>query len=188
MKGSPVTTPTLDTRNWLQRYYFVRAGVGALWAVAAFTVGPQSAAVAAVLLVVYPAWDAAANYVDAARSGGLSHNRTQTVNLVVSLVTTVAVAAALLMSPHSVLYVFGVWASLAGLLQLATAVRRWRTQGAQWAMILSGGQSAIVGALFVWQAQSSDTSAIGTAAGYAAMGAFYFLVSAVWLTVKARRG
>ena len=188
MKGSPVTTPTLDTGNWLQRYYFTRAGVGALWAAAAFTAGTQSAAVAAVLLVAYPAWDAAANYVDAARSGGLSRNRTQTINLVVSLVTTVAVAIALLVEEHWVLYVFGVWASLAGVLQLATAVRRWRTHGAQWAMILSGGQSAIVGALFVWQAQSPDSSAIETAAGYAAMGAFYFLVSAVWLTVKARRG
>jgi hypothetical protein len=52
----------------LQRYYFARAGVGALWAAAAFTVGSQSAAVAAVLLVVCPAWDAAANYVDAAHS------------------------------------------------------------------------------------------------------------------------
>jgi hypothetical protein len=34
------------------------------------------------------------------------------------------------------------------------------------------------------QAQSPAASAIGTAAGYAAMGAFYFLVSAVSLTVK----
>lgn len=178
---------TLDDQTWLQRYYFIRAGVGALWAAAAFTVGPQSAAVAAVLLVVYPAWDAVANYVDAARSGGLSANRTQAVNLVVSLVTTAAVAVALVVDVHWVLYVFGVWAVLAGLLQLATAARRWKTQGAQWAMILSGGQSAIVGALFVWQARSPEASAIGTAAGYAAMGAFYFLVSAVWLAVTRRR-
>lgn len=188
MKGSLVTTHTLNTRNWLQRYYFVRAGVGALWTVAAFTIGPQSAAIAAILLVVYPAWDAAANYVDAAHSGGLALNRTQAINLVVSLVTTVAVAAALVVDVHWVLVVFGVWASLAGVLQLATAVRRWKAQGAQWAMILSGGQSAVVGALFVWQAQSPESSAIGTAAGYAAMGAFYFLVSGIWLAVKRSRG
>ena len=190
MKGSPVTTETstLDTRSWLKRYYFVRAGVGALWAAAAFTVGPQSAAVAAVLLVGYPAWDAVANYIDASRTGGLARNRTQALNLVVSVVTTVAVLVALQVSEQWVLGVFGAWAVLAGLLQLATAVRRWRTQGAQWAMALSGGQSAVVGALFVSQAQSPAASAIGTAAGYAALGAFYFLVSAVWLTVTHRRG
>lgn len=183
-----MTTSTTDIRHWLQRYYFLRAAVGALWAAAAFTVGPQSAIVAAVLLVIYPAWDAAANYVDAARTGGLRRNLTQTTNLVVSLVTTVAVAGALLMNTQWVLYAFGVWATVAGLLQLATAVRRWRTEGAQWAMILSGGQSAVVGLLFVWQAQSPDASAIGTAAGYATMGAVYFLISAVWLTVRGRRG
>lgn len=182
-----MSNPTSTTAGWLQRYYFVRAAVAGIWAAAAFTVGLKYPAVGAVLLVAYPAWDAAANYVDARRSGGLARNRTQAINLAVSVLTTVAVGVALLVNPHWALYVFGVWASLAGLLQLATAAGRWSTPGAQWAMILSGGQSAVVGAFFVWQAQSPTSSAIGTAAGYAAMGAFYFLVSAVWLTVTGIR-
>jgi uncharacterized membrane protein HdeD (DUF308 family) len=33
--------------------------------------------------------------------------------------------------------VFGVWAILSGLFQLITAVRRWKSHGAQWIMILS---------------------------------------------------
>lgn len=78
------------------------------------------------------------------------------------------------------------WATLAGLLQLATAVRRWKA-GAQWAMILSGGQSALVGGLFITQAHTPVTGSAKTLAGYAAMGAIYFLISAIWLTVKSAR-
>ena len=57
--------------RWLKLYYFIRAGFSAVWVAAAFTVGQHSPILAMILLVVYPAWDAAANYVDAARSGGL---------------------------------------------------------------------------------------------------------------------
>lgn len=178
---------TAHDDRWLRSYYVVRAAFSIIWTTAAFTAGQHSAAVAAVLLVAYPAWDAAANTVDAIRSGGLSRNRTQAINLAVSVFATVAVVVALRMGMNWVLGVFGAWAVLSGLLQLATAVRRWKSFGAQWAMILSGGQSAVAGAFFMVQAKAATPSAIGTAAGYAAMGAFYFLVSAVWLTVKRGR-
>ena len=39
---------------------------------------------AALLLTAYPAWDSAANLIDAGRSGGLRHNRTQALNAAVS--------------------------------------------------------------------------------------------------------
>jgi len=81
----------------------------------------------------------------------------------------------------AVVLVFGVWAALSGLLQLATAVRRWKSFGAQWAMILSGAQSALAGVLFVHRAGEPDISALTTVAPYAAVGAFYFLVSGIWL-------
>jgi uncharacterized membrane protein HdeD (DUF308 family) len=181
------STPVTDGDRWLRRYYAVRAAFSIIWTAAAFTVGQHSATAAAVLLVAYPAWDAVANYVDANRSGGLVRNRTQTVNLVVSTLTTVAVVVALCLGMDWVLGVFGVWAMLSGVLQLATAVRRWKSHGAQWAMILSGGQSAVAGAFFVLQAGTAMPSAIGTAAGYAAMGALYFALSAGWLTAKRLR-
>ena len=82
--------------------------------------------------------------------------------------------------------VFGAWATLSGLLQLATAVRR-RKAGAQWAMILSGAQSALVGGFFIAQAHMPIPESLKTLAGYATLGAVYFLVSAVWLFVKERR-
>ncbi|RWL24488.1 MAG: hypothetical protein E5X68_17880, partial [Mesorhizobium sp.] len=68
--------------------------------------------------------------------------------------------------------------------QLLTAVRRWKTNGAQWAMILSGAQSALAGLFFVKMAGGTDAIGIVNVAPYAAFGAFYFLVSAVWLSVS----
>ena len=173
----------IDRERWLQQYYFIRAAFSVAWVVAAFAVGASSQPVAGALLVLYPAWDAAANAVDGLRSGGLAQNRTQTLNVVVSLTTSVAVVVALQMSMNFVLGVFGAWAILSGLLQLATALRRWRSSGAQWAMVLSGGQSALAGGFFVFQATTPMSPTIMTVAGYAAVGALYFLVSAVWLTV-----
>ncbi|UWU73499.1 DUF308 domain-containing protein [Bradyrhizobium huanghuaihaiense] len=170
-----------DRERWLKQYYFIRAAFSVAWVVAAFAIGPSSV-IAGVLLVLYPAWDAAANVVDALRSGGLKQNRTQALNVLVSLATSVAVLVALQMSMNVVLAVFGAWAILSGLLQLGTAIRRWKSFGAQWAMVLSGGQSALAGGFF--QASTPAVPSIATVTGYAAVGAVYFLVSAVWLTVS----
>lgn len=175
--------PSPATDGWLKRYYFLRAAFSAVWVVAAFTLGRHSPALAAVLLALYPAWDAAANYLDTARSGGLARNRTQAINVVASVATTIAVVVALGMSMNLVLGVFGVWAILAGLMQLATAVRRWKSHGAQWAMILSGAQSALAGTFFIAQARMTEPPSILDVAGYAAVGAVYFLISATWLAV-----
>ena len=176
--------PAGAQERWLRFYYFARAAFSALWVAAAFTLGQRTESIAAVLLIVYPAWDALANYADGSRSGGLARNRTQAINVIVSLLTAAAVAVALRMSMNAVLGVFGVWAILSGLLQLGTAVRRWSSHGAQWAMILSGGQSALAGGLFIVQARMPPPPSITAVAGYAAVGAIYFLASAIWLSVS----
>lgn len=173
--------------NWLQRYSYVRAGFSFLWVAAALTVGREMPAVSAALLIVYPAWDAAANLLDASRSGGLTANRTQAFNAAASTVMTIAVAVALTISMNFVLAAFGLWAVLSGVLQLSTAVRRWKTSGGQWAMILSGGQSALAGAFFLFQARMPEVPSIANVAGYAGFGAIYFLVTAVWLTMERMR-
>ena len=171
--------------RWLKSYYFTRAAFSAAWVTAAFILGAQPA-ISAILLVAYPAWDAAANYADASRTGGLARNRPQAINVLVSVTTTVAVIIALQMGMSAVLGVFGVWAILSGLLQLATGIGRWKS-GAQWAMILSGAQSALAGGFFILQSTTPAVPSITTIAGYAALGALYFLISAVWLSVKTRR-
>jgi hypothetical protein len=176
-----------DQDQWLKRYYYARALFSIVWVAALLTIGTKLPAVAAVLLVAYPAWDAAANWVDATSSGGLALNRTQRINVWVSGVAALAVAFALSQGMNAVLAVFGVWAIVAGLLQLSTAVRRWKTHGAQWAMILSGAQSALAGGFFVAQSRMDAVPQPTAIAGYAGVGALYFLISAVWLTVSQMR-
>lgn len=165
----------------LRNYYLVRAIVAAAWVAAAFSIGKSVASAGAALLIAYPAWDAVANLVDAARNGGLARNRTQALNMMVSFATAAAVAVSI-GNMHAVLGVFGAWAIFAGLLQLATGVRRWKSYGAQWAMILSGAQSALAGAFFLRQSFAPGVPGINDVAPYAAFGAFYFLVSALWLS------
>ena len=172
--------------TWLKSYYFTRFAVSTAWVLLAFTVAKAMPALAAFMLVAYPAWDALANFVDAQRTGDLNRNKTQLLNFVISIITAVAVAIALGQGMNTVLAVFGVWAVLSGLLQLATAVRRWKS-GAQWAMVLSGAQSALAGIFFVKMAGGAATIDITNVAPYAAFGAFYFLVSAIWLTVSDAR-
>ena len=175
-----------DTARWLSSYYFLRAGVSVGWVAAALTVGRAAPPAAAALLVAYPAWDAAANLIDARRSGGLAANPSQSLNAAVSGIVAVAVALALGWSLHAVLAVFGVWAILSGLLQLVTGLRRGKA-GAQWAMVLSGAQSTLAGGFFVKLAAGAASPGITDIAPYAAFGAFYFLVSAVWLRLAMMR-
>ncbi|MGX8010976.1 DUF308 domain-containing protein [Mesorhizobium sp. ORM8.1] len=174
----------LSLGAWLKTYYYLRFAVSAAWVVAASTVAKSSPPLAAIMLVAYPAWDALANYVDARRTGGLGRNKSQLLNFVVSIIAAIAIAIALGHSMNAVLSVYGVWAVVSGALQLLTAARRWKTNGAQWAMILSGAQSALAGLFFVKMAGGTEIIGIANVAPYAAFGAFYFLVSAIWLSVS----
>ncbi len=180
--------PTSAPSGWLKSYYSTRFVVSAIWVALAFTVARAMPPISAVLLVAYPAWDALANFIDADKSGGLARNKSQMLNVIVSLITAIAIVVALGKGMNAVLAVFGVWASLAGLFQLVTGVRRWKA-GAQWAMILSGAQSALAGGFMIVLASGTKPVGITDIAPYAAFGAFYFLISAIWLTVSdARRG
>ena len=184
MPAQNTDTLARASNAWLKSYYFLRFGVSALWVALAFTVANAMPPLATIMLVAYPAWDALANFVDAQRAGGLRRNKSQLLNVVISVLTTLAVAVALTHSMNAVLGVYGVWAVLSGLFQLTPAVRRWKTNGAQWAMILSGAQSALAGIFFVTMAGGVEDIGITDVAPYAAFGASYFLVSAVWLTVS----
>jgi uncharacterized membrane protein HdeD (DUF308 family) len=171
----------------LVRYYFLRAGVAAVWVALAFTIARSNPVLAGVLLVIYPAWDAFANARDALTNGGFRANAPQALNTAVSAAIALAVLVALQIDMRLVLVLFGAWAFLAGVLQLVVGVRRWRTYGAQWAMVLSGAQSALAGGFFIKSAAGPVASVITVVAPYAAFGAFYFLVSGILLAVKTRR-
>jgi uncharacterized membrane protein HdeD (DUF308 family) len=185
MENSSINqSPIQSSSPWLKTYYFTRAAVSISWIVAAVAVGKNLPTISAILLIAYPAWDAVANYLDAQKSGGLGANLSQALNFLVSVITALAVALALGVSMNAVVTVFGVWAILSGLFQLATAIRRWRSAGAQWVMVLSGAQSALAGLSFFKMAASATPPSIVAVAPYAGFGAFYFLVSALWLAFK----
>ncbi|MER8572555.1 DUF308 domain-containing protein [Mesorhizobium sp. M1338] len=172
--------------NWLRSYYFGRAIFSIAWIAAAILFSGRPGP-AAFLLVIYPAWDAFANLVDVRVNGGLKANSSQALNVVVSLITALAVIVAIRNGMYAVLAVFGVWAILSGLLQLNTGLRRWRYYGAQWAMILSGAQSALAGGFMISLSLGTVAPTILDIAPYAGFGAFYFLLSAIWLVVAAYR-
>ncbi|WP_028922280.1 DUF308 domain-containing protein [Pseudonocardia acaciae] len=177
-----MTTTTAPTGTGvapiLRRLYVVRFGFALAWAVLLFatasSIGPASAA----LLVLYPAFDVAAAVVDArsSRAGGSAAGLY--VNIVISALAAVALAVALTSGIPAVLRVWGVWAVLAGIVQLVVAVRR-RRLGGQWAMIASGSISVLAGASFVLMAATA--ASLTNVAGYALFGGVFFLVSALRL-------
>ncbi|MFC7518533.1 DUF308 domain-containing protein [Herbaspirillum sp. GCM10030257] len=170
--------------RWLIMYSYARAAFALLWAITAFKAAQHSDAISTVLLVCYPLWDAFANAADGARSGGLRENKTQAINVIVSLPAAVTVAVAL-PNMNQTIAIFGVWAILSGLLQLATALRRWWEYSAQWPMALSGAQPTLAGTLFVFLSGAPGEMTIDVIAAYAGFGAFYFLVSALLLSSSA---
>ncbi|RUZ44951.1 DUF308 domain-containing protein, partial [Mesorhizobium sp. M7A.F.Ca.CA.004.05.2.1] len=68
--------------GWLRSYYFARAIFSIAWVAAAILFNGQPGPTA-FLLVIYPAWDALANLVDARVNGGLKANSSQALNVVV---------------------------------------------------------------------------------------------------------
>ena len=172
--------------NSLRNFYLLRTIVAFAWVALAFLSATAPAPIVGTLLVLYPAWDALANVLDARRSGGLQANPGQKFNALTSLVTAVcmAIAFALRGNAGGVL-VFGIWALLAGLFQLAVGIRR-RKLGGQVFMMISGAQSALAGLFFAAKSFGAAPT-IAQLAPYAAFGGLYFLLSALWLTFKPRR-
>jgi uncharacterized membrane protein HdeD (DUF308 family) len=185
----PQVSNPITTRDgaWLIRYYAVRAAFSLTWVAIAFSLGKVLTPLGAVFLVAYPLWDALANIYDAKRNGGFRANPTQAFNAVVSTIVAATVVATLQFNIHAILTVFGVWAALSGILQLATGVRRWRKFSGQWPMILSGAQSVLAATHFVKLSAAGVMPTSADVAPYAAFGAIYFAISAISLAVAAHR-
>jgi hypothetical protein len=168
---------------WLRKLYFIRAAFSFIWVGLAFSVARNSPSFATLLLIVYPAWDAAANLLDVRMAGGASANRSQVLNIWISAGVAAAVAIVSVLQLPAVLLILGLWAVLSGLMQLATAIRRRKSDRGQWIMMLSGAQSALAGAFFVSQ-QGGATPVIEIFRGYATLGAVYFLISALVVLLR----
>ena len=174
------------TAQALRTLYFVRAAFSVVWVSLIFLFVKSSPTLTAALLLLYPAWDVLATFGDIRANRGTAGTLLpQYVNIVIGSLTTLAVGLALRQDVSAVLIVFGVWAVLTGLIQLLLGLRRRRQLGGQWPMMLSGGQSALAGVLFVVQAHD-PTKGIVNVAGYSAVGAIYFLVAALRLRKATR--
>jgi uncharacterized membrane protein HdeD (DUF308 family) len=169
--------------NVLRNFYALRALVAFVWVGLAFASKGQPALVVGTLLVLYPLWDAAANVIDARRNGGLAANPGQRFNALTSVLAALGMGAGFATHGNAGgVFVFGLWAFLAGVFQLAVGVRR-RKLGGQAFMMISGAQSALAGITFVVRSMGTAPE-VSQLAPYAAFGGLYFTLSALWLTFR----
>jgi uncharacterized membrane protein HdeD (DUF308 family) len=195
--SAPSTTRTAASRATGQ-LYLARAVIAVIWAglfaaalssTGTLTADSELPAFAVALLILYPIIDVVASLLDARTqqvTGNPSAVRAQLVNTAISTVAAVGLAVAAADGPASVLRVFGAWAVLTGLIQLALAITRLRRGTAgQWPMILSGAQSTLIGTSFVLAATKTEIP-LGNLIGYPVGGAIYYLFSAFRLYRTAR--
>ncbi|ONF74563.1 hypothetical protein [Amycolatopsis keratiniphila] len=160
----------------LRRLYFVRFGFALVWAGLLFTSASKLGPVSVALLVLYPLFDVVAAVIDLRSSKDVTGLY---VNIAISAIAGIGLAFAAASGIPAVLRVWGAWAVVSGLVQLAVGIGR-RKLGGQWAMIASGGISTLAGTAFVLQATQPDAS-LRNLAGYAVLGGIFFLVSALRL-------
>ncbi|HUQ56069.1 hypothetical protein [Lentzea sp.] len=170
----------------LRRLYFIRAAFALVWAVLVGVTAAEIGPVSIALLVLYPLFDVGAAVVDARASKQSQNVMGLYLNIVVSLLAAAGIAVAVSGSGiPGVLRVWGAWAIVSGLVQLAVGIGR-RKMGGQWPMILSGALSVGAGSSFILMASKPDAS-LTSVAGYAALGGIFFLVSAIRLGTAAKK-
>lgn len=170
----------------LRRLYFVRFGFTVVWATLLLLTAGTAGPFLTILLIVYPLFDAASVFWQLRAEGDIRRARiSQWVNVIVSVLVAIALGWASTLSASVVLTVWGVWAIGAGLPQLITAIRN-RRSGGQVPQMLSGGISVLAGGAFVAQGLQGNGMVTGVA-GYALLGAVFFLISAIRLSSLLRK-
>jgi len=173
----------------LRRLYLVRFVVAAVWVGVMFATSADATeptALLTVLLVLYPLFDAGAVLWQLRADPDPRRSKAaERTNVVVSVVVAVALGIASSNTIPAALAVWGAWAIVAGVPQLIAAIRN-RSTGGQVAQMLSGGISVVAGLGFLSQGLQDHGTISGTA-GYAALGAIFFLVSALRLVATSRK-
>jgi len=125
------------------------------------------------LLAGYPLIDAAATESERRRD---TTKTTLRVDLVIDVVASAGLlVAAISLHARALLLVFGAWAVVSGLLQLARAWRAGGSRRVRLPLIISGALSAIAGIAFAASA-SKDIAPLAGLGGYAVLGAVLFLL------------
>ena len=177
---SPVDSPaTGGTAQALRRLYFVRFAFALVWAGTLFATGGELGPLGIALIVLYPLFDVAAAVVDLRASRATQLPYGLYLNIAISLAAAIGLGIAGSSGVPAVLLVWGAWAVVAGLVQLAVGISRLK-MGGQWSMILSGGISVFAGSGFALGSGAPDAS-LTNVAGYAVLGGVFFLISALRL-------
>lgn len=184
--STSASAPTYGTA--LRRLYFIRFAFAVVWAGLVFATSTMAGPflTLTVLLIIYPLFDAAAvlwqlrSNPDSQRS-----KAAEWVNVVVSVIVAIALGVASTISIAAALAVWGAWAIGAGIPQLIAAIRN-RRAGGQVPQMLSGGISVFAGSGFLLQGLQGAGNIAGVA-GYATLGAIFFLVSAIRLSMILRK-
>lgn len=165
------------TARSLRNLYVTRASFSIAWVILVALFTKSSPGFAYILLVIYPAWDVFGTWLDIRSNGQTENLKPQYINAGISAITTIGVIIALQTDVPEAIMVFGAWAILTGLIQLIMGIRRRKLTGGQWPMMISGGQSMLGGTSFILLAHDPGKG-IASLAGYAAFGAFYYLLAA----------
>ncbi|GLX95897.1 hypothetical protein [Herbidospora sp. NBRC 101105] len=169
----------------LRRLYFTRFAFALIWAGLLAATASSLTPISIALLVLYPLFDGVAAVVDARSSKDKGPTLSLYANIAISWLTAAGLAVATSSGIPAVLRVWGAWAIVSGVTQLAVGVIRRHLDG-HWPMILSGGISVVAGSSFILQAGQEGASLLNLA-GYATLGGLFFLASALRLG-RATRG
>lgn len=181
-----LTSTTTPFSRALRRLYLIRFAFAIVWGALMFVVPATSGAVLTALLVIYPLFDAGAvAWQIRAQRDTASSTASSWVNVAVSIAVAIALGVSSVLSLSAALAIWGIWAIGSGVPQLITAIRN-RRAGGQVAQMLSGGISVFAGAAFLVQGLGGSESISG-AGGYAVLGGIFFLISAIRLSLVARK-
>jgi hypothetical protein len=158
-----------------------RAAAAVLWAVSYLLAlhgqqvraGASIPVLAGLLLAAYPLIDAAASLPQ--WRAGPGHAQLRASLVIDALAVAGLLISTLSLHTQSVLITFGAWALASGLLQLTVAWRADRSRPAQLPLIISGAISAIAGIFFAATA-TQHLAHLPYVAGYAVLGAVFFLL------------
>lgn len=183
--SAALSAQSVQTAKALRTLYFTRAGFSVIWVISLIVSLKSNPALANVLFIIYPLWDAVATWFDIKANPPEANKTPQFVNLAISILTTIAIAVALQSGVPAAMMVVGAWATITGIIQLTLGLKRRKIFGGQWPMMLSGGQSILAGGVFIAMAHD-PAHGISSLAGYSLFGAFYFLLAAIRLSKNAK--
>ncbi|XVU28912.1 hypothetical protein ACQPZJ_18185 [Actinoplanes sp. CA-054009] len=170
----------------LFRIYLIRGLIAIAWSIAFATVQHDLTAVSVALLVLYPVIDVVASLADVREGRGTPARKLQIFNTSLSAATAVGLGLAAISGIGAVLFVFGLWAIVAGAAQVVVALSRRRVLGWQWPSLLAGSFSVIAGATYLPVAVG-DEPTLNMLVLYTAAGGTFFVLQSLLLAWRQRR-